>query len=102
MESIAKAFLESAELQTAIVIPATWLIMQAAKRLGVLPVNGADVAKRVAAALTAFGVAVVGNWLATQASGEPVDWGKAVAAALLAWVGSTVLHNATRKPKPEG
>ena len=100
MLSVAKAFLESPELQVAVIGALTWAIMLGLKKVGIVPQEAADWPKRLYAAFTATVVGLVGAFVAAQTTGDPVDWGKLAAAVILAWVAGTGIHTLTRKPKP--
>ena len=99
MLAIAKAFLDNPELQVAVIGALTWAIMLGLKKVGVIPVEGANWPKRLYAAFTAGVVGLVGAFVAAQTTGDPVDWGKLAAAVILAWVAGTGIHTLTRKAK---
>ena len=100
MLSLAKAFLESPELQAVVVGAVVWLVMFALKRSGVVVADGKDLEKRIGVvALAALGLGLRA-YIQWQVHATQPDFGRIIAALLVAWVTATAVHAIT-KPKPK-
>lgn|GEM_PF-5292147 len=99
IEQALKELIANPLLQTALVGGIVWLVLRALKALKWLPADGADLAKRITAAVTALVVEGAGAWLAWITQHTPANLAHLVAVVVLAFMGATALHALT-KPKP--
>jgi len=97
MDALLKEFVANAALQAAVIGAVVWVVIAGLKKGGILPAEGADLTKRITAAVGCVLLGAAQTWLTWQASGLPPDWGKLVAAVIVAWFAAAGAHTVTKK-----
>ena len=97
MLSIAKALIDSPELQAVAAGAVVWLILFALKKSGVVIAEGKDLEKRLGVVALSGLVLAAKAFVAWQMHGTQPDIGRIIAALVVAWVSATAAHTLTKR-----